>query len=261
MRPVPCISAVVAVLLLATRFDAHAAEPSAGELARRALELGAANLTGLSADVVMTTTDKNGKQRTRELRIASKQLDGRVHTLVRFRSPSDVAGIALLAVEGKGGKADELTVYLPAYKRTRRIAPSQRGASFADTDFSYADFTRGSEPVDPSKVKRLEDATLRGRPVYVIEGPAPKGSPYARVRAWIDRASTLVLKAESYDGDGALLRTYEAEELAEQGGRTIPVKATMRNARTGSQTVLVLKKVETEAPPDSHFTERALERG
>lgn len=254
-------SAAAALLIVASSIPAGAAEPSAAELASKAMEVGAANLAGMRAEVTMTTTDGSGSSRTRKLSVASKEIDGRAHTLVRFRAPADVAGIALLAIEGREGKADELTLYLPAYKRTRRISPSQRGASFADTDFSYADFSRGSEPIDPSKAKRLEDATVLDRPAFVIEGPAPKDSPYGRVKVWLDKKTHLVLRAESSDKEGAPFRTYEVQEVGERGGRTLPVKATMRNAKTGSRTELVLEKIETEPPPDAMFTERALERG
>ncbi|MFN7133313.1 MAG: outer membrane lipoprotein-sorting protein, partial [Myxococcales bacterium] len=187
---------------------ATAEELSGAAIARKTVEVGASNLAGLKAEVAMTTTDKSGAARQRKLTMASKRIDGRMHTLVRFRAPSEVAGIALLAVEGRPGKPDDVVVYLPAYKRTRKISPGQRGASFADTDFSYADFSRGAQPVDVESTKRLADERLLDRPVYVLEGPAPADAPFARVKVWVDQQTFLAIKAESYDKDGALVRTY-----------------------------------------------------
>ncbi|MFN7135526.1 MAG: outer membrane lipoprotein-sorting protein [Myxococcales bacterium] len=58
-----------------------------------------------------------------------------------------------------------------------------------------------------------------------------------------------------------MVRTYTVAELGERGGRMLPVRATMQNAKTGSRTELVLESVDAQPPADEAFTERALERG
>ena len=251
---------LAAVALLAP-LRAFADGPSAREIVKAASDKGAANLLDLKAEITLVTTDKAGAAKTRKMSMASKKIGGKVSSLVRFRAPPDVAGIALLAVEGGAGKADELTLYLPAFKRTRRVAQGQRGSSFADTDFSYADFSRGGGSVNEDAGKRLPDEKLLEREVYVVEGPAETGSPYATVRGFFEKKTFLPLRIEMLDKDGSKLKTYSVKKLTEVSGRTLAGEAVMENHKTGSATSITLDKVEVGAPPDELFTERGLERG
>jgi hypothetical protein len=56
--------------------------------------------------------------------------------LVRFLAPRDVENTGLLTWEGKDGNDDQW-LYLPAVKRSKRIAASGKKNRFMGTDFAY----------------------------------------------------------------------------------------------------------------------------
>lgn len=245
---------VLAVLALAAP---ALADESASGILQKARDQGALNLVGLKAEVKLTNVDKDGSQKVRELVTQSRKLDGVTKSLSRFKSPPDVAGVALLTVEGQKGQPDQLALYAPKVRRTRRIAAGARGESFMESEFSYADFSGGS--LDDANPSREKDATFDGKPVYVIAAQ-PKDSPYKKVVAKIAQDSFIPLQVEYFDGEG-LLKTYTVKKVEERAGRKMAVEAEMVNARTGRKSLLSVGQVSTADAPDASFTERGLERG
>ena len=66
--------------------------------------------------------DKNGKESMREMSMLQKGSDKR---LVKFLSPADQRGIAFLSLPN-----DVMYLYLPAFKKTRRIASHIKNNKF-----------------------------------------------------------------------------------------------------------------------------------
>ena len=74
----------------------------------------------------------------RTLQILRKQSVQPGKALVRFLEPFDVRRTSVLILENADAN-DDLWVYLPALRMTRRISSSQRADSFFGTDLSYED--------------------------------------------------------------------------------------------------------------------------
>lgn len=233
------------------------ADESAADILKKARDQGALNLVGLKADLKLTNVEKDGSTKVRELTTQSRKLDGVTKTLSRFKSPPDVAGVALLTVEGTGGQADQVALYAPKVRRARRIAPGARGESFMESEFSYADFTGGS--LDDASPSREKDGAVDGKPVYVLTAQ-PKDSPYKKVVVFIEKGTYLPLEVQYFDGDG-LLKTYTVKKVEDRAGRRLAVHSEMVNARTGRKSVLEVGQVTPADAPDAAFTERGLERG
>lgn len=236
---------------------ALAAEPTAAEVAHKAREQGSLNLTGLKADMKLVNVEKDGTAREKSLTTQSRKIDGLAATITRFKGPPDVAGVALLVMEGKDG-ADQISLYAPKVRRARRIAQSSRGDSFMESEFSYADFSGGGIEEKSSKLEK--DSVVDGKPCFVLVG-TPADSPYAKVIAHVEKATFVPLKVEYFDAEG-LKKTYSVQRLAKQpDGRMYAAESTMENARTGRKSKVVVDNVAPADAPESAFTERALERG
>ncbi len=239
---------------------ARAGGETAAEIARRARDEGTLSVVDARADLSMVTVDKAGARRERRLVASVKKIGGRVHTLLRFKSPPDIAGVALLAVQGQGGDADDILLYLPKLKRARRIAAAQRGQSFMDSDFAYADFSGGGAVAEQGAT-RLPDEVVDGADCYVLSGPGGVGSPYAKVKAWVDKATRVVRKMELFGGDGAVKKRLTVSKVGAMGGRTLAIESTMENPSAGTRTTVTVHSLEPGAFGDEAFTERGLERG
>ncbi len=233
------------------------ADESAAEISRKSRDRGALNLLDLTAELKLVTTTRDGRSKEQVLTASSRKVAGKTRALSRFSQPPGVAGVAVLTVEADG-EADEISLYLPKLRRVRKVAKSDRGKAFMDTDFSYSDI--GGTGTKDSDLKRLEDRTVDGRAAIVIAGEGAD-SPYGLVTVFVDRETYVPLKVEYQDKDGKPLKLYRTLKLKQWKGRTVAAESTMENLQTGSKTSMALLKLEDSALGDEAFTERALERG
>ena len=236
------------------------AEESAADISRKSRERGALNVLGLMAEVKLTTEAKSGKRKEQVLTTTAKKLGDKTHSLVRFSQPAGVAGVAVLTVEGKGGEASEMSLYLPKLKRVRKVARTQRGQSFMDTDFSYADLGGTGGESDES-LQKVGETKRMDRLVWVLRGTAGKDSPYGEVTLYVDQETYVPTEVSYKDKEGKPLKVYRAASLKKFKDRVIADKASMENLQTGSRTTLEVLKLEEATLGDEAFTERALERG
>lgn len=235
---------------------ALAAEESAADISRRARERGALNLVGLKANLKLTTTGKDGKAKEQVLTAASLKVDGKNRALSRFSQPASVAGVAVLTVESDSG--DDIAIYLPKLKRVRKVAKSDRGKAFMDTDFSYADI--GSMGVRDEDTKRLADAKVDGRDCYVLQAKGSDDSGYGKVTMSIDKATSVPMKVDYEDKDGKPFKAYKTLKLKAWKDRTIAAESVMENLQSGSKTQMAILSLEDSGLTPDDFTERALER-
>ncbi|HVE83458.1 MAG TPA: outer membrane lipoprotein-sorting protein [Myxococcales bacterium] len=236
------------------------AEESAQEISRKSRERGALNLLDLTAELRLVTTGKDGAVKEQRLVSSARKVGGKLHSLARFTEPSGVAGVAVLTVQGEGAAADEISLYLPKLKRVRKIVQSQRGESFMQTDFSYADLGSSGGARDEA-LKREPDAAAEGRQCYVLRGSPGEGSPYGEVTLFVDQETYVPMRVEYRDRDGKLLKVFRALKLKRFQDRTLAAEAVMENAAQGSRTALTVLRLEASRLSDDDFTERALERG
>jgi len=96
----------------------------------------------LEQDMLMVLIDKNGKERTRDLKSYSKDFGADEHKTLFFKSPSDVKNTAFLTYDyDDASKDDDQWLYLPALKKVKRIPSADKSSSFMGSDFSYFDMT------------------------------------------------------------------------------------------------------------------------
>ena len=244
------------VVLLA---GAALAEETAAEISKKSRERGALNLVNLSAEMKLVSTAADGKVKEQVLSTSSKNIGGKNHALSRFIQPAGVAGVALLTIEGGPGEADDISLYLPKLKRVRKVAKSERGKSFMDTDFSYADIaSNGARDEDN---KRLPDEKVDGRDCFVLQRKGTDDSPYGDVKLFVDKQTWVPMKVEYADKSGKPFKRYTTKKLKAFKDRTIAAESVMENLQTNTKTQRTGLKLEVAAASDDAYTERALERG
>lgn len=236
-----------------------AAEESAAEISRKSRERGSLNLVDLQAELKLTTTSKDGKVKEQVLTSAAKKVNGRDASIARFSAPAGVAGVAVLTVAGTGTDGDDIAMFLPKLKRVRKMAKSERGKAFMDTDFSFADL--GSTAANDEKAKKLADAKVDGRDTFVLVSPGEAESPYSEVTVWVDKETYVPMKALYKDKDGKPFKSYRTLKLKKFKDRVLASDSEMENVQTGSKTKVEILKIEDSKLGDEAFSERGLERG
>jgi outer membrane lipoprotein-sorting protein len=236
-----------------------AAEESAADISKKSRERGSLNLVDLTAEMKLTTTSKDGKVKEQVLTSSAKKVNGRDASLARYSQPAGVAGVAVLTLAGQGNEGDDISMYLPKLKRVRKLAKTEKGKAFMDTDFSFADL--GSTTANDEKVKRLADGKESGRDTYVLNGPADSDSPYSEVTVWVDKETYVPMKAEYKDKDGKPFKVYRTLKLKKFKDRVLAAESEMENLQTGSKTKVEILKIEDSKLSDEDFSDRGLERG
>ena len=194
-----------------------------------------------SATLQMVLRNRHGEESKREIRskVLETKNDGD-KSLIVFDQPKDVAGTALLTYTHKSAD-DDRWLYLPALKRVKRIASSNKSGPFMGSEFAYEDL--GSQEVEKYTYKHLRDETLDGKDCFVLERyPKDKESGYTRMVVWMDKAEYRPLKLEYYDRKKSLLKTLTLSEYEKYLGKFWrPGKLDMVNHQTGKSTTLLFK--------------------
>jgi len=154
----------------------------------------------------MVLTNSKGKSRINEM--VSKSMDGNEKQIIWFIEPKDDKGVAFLKIEHEG-KDDEMRMWLPAFKKVRRISSKKKGDSFMGSDMSYEDLT--NRDLDENEYKRLEDETVNGIDCYVLEIIPKKEakSVYTKHVSWIAKDGLYGVIEESFDKRGQLHKKKE----------------------------------------------------
>ena len=164
----------------------------------------------LSNTINMTLTNSRGKIRTNKM--ISKSTDKNRKQIIWFLEPKDDKGVAFLKIEEKG-RDDQMRMWLPAFKKVRRISSKKKGDSFMGSDLSYEDLS--TRDVEDHTYERLDDEIFNNSDCYVLETIPIKElkSSYFKHKSWVDKSNMTVLKEESYDKRGELKKkkffTYE----------------------------------------------------
>ncbi|MGB1556485.1 MAG: outer membrane lipoprotein-sorting protein [Oceanococcaceae bacterium] len=191
-----------------------------------------------STTLTMTLRNKQGQESTREMRSRSLEVaDDGDKSLIIFDEPKDVRGTALLTFSHKTGNDDQW-LYLPALKRTKRIASNNKSGPFMGSEFAYEDIS--SQEVEEYTYKYLRDEEYEGIPCFVIERyPTDENSGYTRQITWIDAERYIPLRVEFIDRKDSHLKTLTMHDYKQYKGKHWrPARLEMENLQTGKSTTL-----------------------
>ncbi len=208
------------------------------------------------SDMTMTLTTRTGSSRTLTVHSVRKGEDKQI---IWFLTPADDRGVAFLKIEYED-REDEMRMWLPGFKRMRRISSSKKGESFMGSDLSYEDMT--TRALDEYTYELKGGDTLDGEPFWILEStPKPElRSSYSRIVSWVRQSDIFVPREEFYDRAGNLMkvRTMTAREMK---GYTIPVRMFVENVQKEHTTELLFDNVELDTgAKDDLFHERNLRR-
>ncbi|NQT79133.1 MAG: outer membrane lipoprotein-sorting protein [Candidatus Aminicenantes bacterium] len=225
-------------------------------------------LAGSEAVSTMTIIDNKGRERVRQIAMVTKLFNSgdTEKRLLRFLSPPDVKGTGLLVFDYKE-KDDDMWLFMPALRKTRRIVSSERAKSFMGSEFSYADM---APPIlDEFTYNILNETVAEGTPCWEIEmmpvndNIAEKNGFSKRI-AYIGKKDFVIRKAVYFDLDGELhkeLAVKEIKELDTKNHKYRPLHMVMINKQNNRKSILKVDKIQF-APnvKDDYFTTRYLER-
>lgn len=217
----------------------------------------------------MILIDKRGNQRVRELHSFAKDVGEDTYTMLFFLSPADVEDTGFLTYDyDDEARDDDQWLYLPALKKSKRIAATDKSGSFMGSDFSYADLT--DRPLSRYDFKLLQEGEVRGHPVWVIEAlPTDQKeideTGYEKSIHFVRKDNDVVIRSKVWLAKGGRNKYLEVEELEQIDGIWVPTLMTMttrKGKKTLHRTVLRTHDVKFNQSLDlDSFSVRGLETG
>jgi len=247
--------------LILPLLQAAAQQPDATQLMNRSRDQ---SITGsLNATVVLTITEKGGSTRNRTISMMTKSYaDGLEKRFIRFIEPADVRGTSMLVFDNKN-TTDEMWIYLPALKKTRRIVTSEKGKSFMSSEFSNADMS--SPSVSDFTHKHLEKSGTNNQ--WIIESiPVNEDKAdeygYAKKISYISIDKDQVVKMEFYNFDKELFKVIEIKSIFPlSDGKYMVKDMVANNLNTNRKSEILFTNIKEGVKiDDSNFTIQNLER-
>ena len=142
----------------------------------------------------------------------------------------------------ESGKDDDQWLYLPALKKTKRIASSDRSGSFMGSDFSYADLT--SRDLDQYDYTLMKETDVGGVKVWQIESiprtkKEIKETGYTKSILFVRQDNYVVIRSVGWLKRGGRLKYMEIKALEQIDGIWI-----------GTEIHMTTKKGEQDPPQD-----------
>ena len=252
---------MICLLLGGVMLKTSAQLPDARQIMEKCRDL---TLTSsLRADIELTITERNGSTRNRKITMTSKSYpDDLEKRLIKFLEPADVRGTGMLILDNKD-EDDEMWIYLPALKRTRRIVSNEKGKSFMSSEFTNADMT--SSPLSDFRIRHLPGSGENNQ--WIIESTPISDDKadeygYSRKVSFVDMADYHFKKIEFYNYDNELFRTMETKSIHPlPDGKFIYKNMIAANKMNNRSSEILYTEISAGISiDDSFFTVQNLER-
>ncbi len=120
------------------------------------------------SDIEMILIDKKGNQRVRKMRSFDKNFGSDSYSILFFLEPADIKNTGFLTYDYKEpGKDDDQWLYLPALRKTKRIASGDQSGSFMGSDFNYSDMAEAD--IDEYTYKIMKEPVVDGSKTWQLE--------------------------------------------------------------------------------------------
>ena len=145
-------------------------------------------------EMEMILINKKGKKRVRKLKTFGLEKGKKSLSLMFFLSPADVRNTGILTFDyDESGKDDDQWLFLPALRKTKRIAAGDKSSSFMGSDLNYSDMT--SPDLDLYDYTLMKETEVKGQKVWQIKA-VPKTKAEAKKSGYIK--SVVFIRKDNY---------------------------------------------------------------
>jgi len=222
-----------------------------------------------TSEMEMVLIDKNKNTRERRIRSFRQDKGKDTLTIMFFETPADVKGTGFLTYDyDETGKDDDQWLFLPALRKSKRIASSDKSGSFMGTDFNYSDMTdRDLEDYDFTLMKEVK---VNGLPTWQIQSiPRNKDvaeeSGYSKGVIWVRQDNHVVIRGVNWVNKSHRRKYFQVKKLEQIDGIWVAMElqmTTKEGKKTVHSTVIRFNNVKFNQPLDENmFTVRQLEKG
>lgn len=207
------------------------------------------NLEFESSEMVSTLKifDDKGNVRIRQVTTATKKFGQVTKTIMKFLSPADVKGTAILIYD-YDNKDDDMWIYLPSLRKSRRVVNTDKGKSFMGSEFSNADM---SKPITGDfSYKITGSTTLAGKACWQIEALVKSKDVsdkygFTKKIMIIDKSLNLTYKTDFYDASGMMTKSMLMDDYRKQStGKYFAFRMSMQNYENKRHSEITIDKFQ-----------------
>jgi hypothetical protein len=148
-------------------------------------------------EMEMILIDKKGNKRVRKLKTFGLEKGKDSLSLMFFLSPADVRNTGFLTFDfDESGKDDDQWLFLPALRKTKRIAAGDKSGSFMGSDLNYSDMT--SPDLDLYDYTLMKETKVKGKKVWQIKA-VPKTKDEAEKSGY--SKSVVFIRQDNYENN------------------------------------------------------------
>ncbi|MCP3923874.1 MAG: outer membrane lipoprotein-sorting protein [Desulfobacterales bacterium] len=226
-----------------------------------------------TSDTLMVLMDKHKNKRIRKIKNIRKDYGKDTKGLIFFLSPADVRNTTYMSFDWDDeDKEDDSWLYLPALKKIKRIASSDKSGSFMGSDFTYSDIN-GMEIEDWKYKFKKKSKMINGFDTWVIEGKPIKDKKtkvinetgYIKTNLWIRKDNFMLVKGKYWVKKGRKIKYFKADKIKKINNIWTSTKLSMITTKKGkvlhSSYLKISNIVYNSKISNSVFTTGKMERG
>jgi hypothetical protein len=196
--------------------------------------------------------------------------DGVHHrTLTRFAAPAEIRGEGVLFDERTNGQ-NEVLLYLPRFKKVRRVEAQAQRSSFMGSSFSYTDMT--TQAVDDYRhdVVKTEPCPGDAKSSCFVVASVPVNDTvrvnhgYAKKTTWVRTSDFQTIQTELFDLENALWKRVVFADIREVDAskhKALPHTVRVDDLKAKRFSTIKIEKADVQSTiADSVFTEQTLSR-
>ncbi len=220
-------------------------------------------------DMQMILIDRGGGRRKRTIHSLRMDEGENTRSIMFFVEPADVKNTGFLTYDYEDtDRDDDQWLYLPALKKTKRIASADKSGSFMGSDFTYADMT--DRNLDSYNYALLQETDIDGVAVWVVEAiPNTKKeideTGYTRQILFVRKDNYVPIRSKSWLKKGGRNKYFDVKKLELINGIWTPTvmhMTTKKGKKTLHKTILSSDNVKYGQDMDEDtFSVRRLEKG
>ena len=221
-------------------------------------------------EMEMILIDKKGKKRVRKLKTFGLEKGKDSLSLMFFLSPADVRNTGFLTFDyDESGKADDQWLFLPALRKTKRIAAGDKSGSFMGSDLNYSDMT--SPDLDLYDYTLMKETEVKGHKVWQIKSvpkskDEAKKSGYSKSVVFIRQDNYVMIRGVRWVYKKKRNKYLDVRKLEEIDGIWVSTElhvTTKSGKKTLHKTILKQKNVHfnQDEVNEDLFSIRRLEKG
>ncbi len=221
-------------------------------------------------EMEMILIDKKGKKRVRKLKTFGLEKGKDSLSLMFFLSPADVRNTGFLTFDyDESGKDDDQWLFLPALRKTKRIAAGDKSGSFMGSDLNYSDMT--SSDLNLYEYTLMKETEVKGQKVWQIKAvPKTKAeaekSGYSKSVVFIRQDNYVMIRGVRWVHKKKRNKYLDVRKLEKIDGIWVSTElhvTTKSGKKTLHKTILKQKNVHfnQDEVNEDLFSIRRLEKG